>query len=429
MDHAEYDVIFWAHGHNETERFLPLIVSLKSRGVNALLFCQTYDFQECLSAAQQKIVKRYGLNVLDYSYFLKNDPFLAVSTLCAKIFKHIIKIPFLHNKFRGLRFKLLQLHMTEGFARKIIDEFKPKICFFDNIPFVEYTVYPYGSYHIKKVSDKLKIKWFSIAHGGSVYIQDPEKSRKVYIDYDKIYEPNVYEKEWDEAMHLLRDVEILTLGDPRFDSGWKNEIKKLFSEDVRKKIEEMNIRKELKILYLCPNLEQFGNTGEQAKYQNLIDIVRISKTLGNIALLIKPFPRYRNEDKIRKVMAKNEFKDYFILNDDPLVCYSDYVDFVINPGTSAFHDILPEGYKKVIVYDIFLESIGLKNIFKDNFTSFSSYDGIYDFLKEYDVNKQKEQSYDEDIRAFCKKWIAGGNELDSILDNITNDICNELIQS
>ena len=41
------------------------------------------------------------------------------------------------------------------------------------------------------------------------------------------------------------------------------------------------------------------------------------------------------------------FKNYEIINDDPPLCYADYIDFVISTSTSAFFDFLPEYHDKI----------------------------------------------------------------------------------
>jgi len=431
MDHAEYDIIFWAHGHNETERFLPLIVSLKERGIKTLLFYQNYDFRDGLSCVQQKIVGRYGLDILDYSYFLRNDPLLRLTTLFVKMFSRALKVKFLYDKFRGLRTKLLRPRITEKFIRKIILGFGQRISFFDNLYLTEYTDYPYGSYYIKKISDESGIKCLSITHGGSVYIGKVKNCKEVFVHFDKIYVPNSYEKEsFEEQRRYPGATEVLPLGDPRFDIKWKSSIKELFSEEVRKKIEKMRFKNGLKILYLAPNIEARGKgTSDATKYQSLREIAKICSSSGNISLLIKPHPRYRNEGKIRKVMAKAGLRDFFILEDDPLISYLDYVDYIISPGTSALGDILPEGHRKIIILDTFFPPAGVENIFKEHFTYFDSYEGVDDFLRGKIAGNRDMENETDKILLFCRKWIAADKRLDAIINNLTDDICNEVVKS
>ncbi|MGB2630609.1 MAG: oligosaccharide flippase family protein, partial [Candidatus Omnitrophota bacterium] len=40
--HGKYDIVFWAHSNNETDRYLPLLAGLKERGIKALLFYKQF---------------------------------------------------------------------------------------------------------------------------------------------------------------------------------------------------------------------------------------------------------------------------------------------------------------------------------------------------------------------------------------------------
>lgn len=422
-----YDIVFWAHGHNETERYLPLMVSLQKKGIRTLLFYQNYNFRNGLSITQQEIVKKHNLDILDYSYFLKNSLILKIVTIFVNMFA-ALKISFLYNKFIGLRSKLMRLNMREEFINKVLAVLRPKISFFDTISLASYRDYPYGSYYIKKLSDQLRIKSLSIHHGGTGHLLRYRNDRKKGIDFYKIYVPNDYEKQAHKEICINENVEILSLGDPRFDTSWKNEIKRLFSSKVEMKIKRLNIKTELKLLYLSPNLEHIGE--ESAKYKNLDDIVRLCERLGNITLLIKPHPRYRNEGKIRHVMTKNNFRNFFILDDSPLACYLNQVDFIVSLTTSALHDVLPEGYKKVIIYDNFSEAAGIVNIFREDFNYFNTYQKLFDFLKERMICRRDmpaDENKDEKILDFCRKWTAADKELDTVIREITDDICQEMI--
>lgn len=425
-NNAKYNIVFWAHGHNETERYLPLMVSLQERGIKTLLFYQNYNFRNGLSSTHQKILQKCNLEVLDYSYFLKSNLTLKVVSIFVDMFV-ALKILFLYNKFIGLRSKIIKLSMTEKFIGKVLLRLKPQISFFDTISLAFYKGYPYGSYYIKKVSDKLGIKNLSIHHGGTGHLLITKDSVKRKINFDKIYIPNKHEKRNLKLQCTKDDAKVLPLGDPRFDKSWKDKIKNLFSDKIKNKIENMHIEAKLKILYLAPNLEQIGE--ETAKYRNLYDVVRLSKEIGNVALLVKPHPRYRNVGKIKKVMAKNNFHNFFILEDDPLICYLDYVDFIISLTTSALHDVLPEGHRKVIIYDNFSEAAGIVNIFKEDFNYFNTYQRLFDFLKERTAYKRDipaDRDKDKKILDFCRKWTAADKGLDAVIRNITDDILTEL---
>ncbi len=417
-DAPRYDVIFWGHISNGIERCLPLMVSLKEKGLKPLLFYQNYNFRDGLSGLQIRIVQAYGLDVMDYSHFLKRDLLLRIITFFVNMFKHTARCMFFYNKFIGLRSKLLQLRINEGFIGRMLGELRPRIGFFDNISLIEYCAYPYGSYYIKKVSDKMGIKSFDIFNGMPNH---PLKLERKYIDFDRYYVPHEYERQKYYAEHIERDAPILVFGDPRFDTNWKENIKRIFSEDIRAGIKRLGIGSKRKILYICPNLECIG--GDSEKYRNIADVARAAKALGNTALLIKPHPRYRYEEKIRLVMKKNSFKDFFILEDDPLICYLEHVDFIVSLATAAFFDLLPEGHKKIVIYDRgdFCQSTTLINIFKEGFNYFTGYDDFLAFLN----GKNAAGSAHPDIEGFCRQWIAGGNGLDTVVENMSSDILNE----
>ncbi len=423
-----YDIVFWGHVNNGIDRYLPLIVSLNERGVKCLLFYQNYDFKDGLSGAQIKIVEKYKINIMDYSHFFKSDPLLRLTTLFVRIFKRMPKCKSLYNKFIGLRSKILQLHIDEKAVEGMFDELDPKISFFDHIILGRYCTYPYGSYYIKKIGNRSGIRSFSISHGGTTHIPKSTKAPTANLDYDRIYEPNVYEKEWDIKTYNCPDEKVLPLGDPRFDTGWKHVVKRSFSEEVKRKIGRMGIKKSaMVILYLTINLEQEGE--ETAKYKNLRDIARLCKALGDTALLIKPHPRYRNEGKIREIMKADDFKDYFILEDDPVICYLDHVDFIISMGTTALYDALPEAPDKVVIYDNFCESIGYLSIFREDLTYFNSYDKLYDHIRGASAKNRAGQHKAERVQSFCKKWVSADRGLDKIIRDITDDICGELSKS
>ncbi|NQT95561.1 MAG: CDP-glycerol glycerophosphotransferase family protein [Candidatus Omnitrophica bacterium] len=423
----KHDMVFWAHGHNETERYLPVVVALKGQGLNILLFYQNYDLRDGLPSAQLKIIDRYEIEAIDYSYFLRKDLSLRAATLFISLFRDIIRVEFLCNKFRGLRSKLIRRRMTEDFIKKMVIRLNPKISIFDNICLTDYTDYPYGSYFIRKVSRDLGIKTLCLYHGNTGHLLEIKVDGKKRLDFEKIYAPNEYEKRYTQAICTDENRGVLALGDPRFDITWKKELKDLFSDEIKTKIESMQIGSKIKILYICPNLEHINM--EDVKYKNLDDIARLSRELGNAALLVKPHPRYRNEAKIRRVMKKNKFRDFFILEDEPLLCYIDYIDFMISVTSSAIQDVLPKGRSKVIIYDNFSEAKGMTNIFKDDFYYFNRYEKLFDFLKNKIAPKGlalSSKDDDRNILDFCKRWVSAGKELDTAISDITQDMLQEL---
>ena len=180
-------------------------------------------------------------------------------------------------------------------------------------------------------------------------------------------------------------------------------------------------------MYLCPNIECID--AQDQKYKNLQDVVETCKALGGITLLIKPHPRYRNEEMLIRIMKMNNFKDYRILEDDPLICYQDYIDFVINFGTSAVNDILPNGFKKVIIYDTFFPDKGIKNIYSDDFNYITWNQDLKDFLSGNLPlhNKQPDVEKLGQIRRFFLKWVAASSDPEKIARNIAGDMQKDLL--
>ncbi len=420
------DIVFWAHGHNETERFIPLSVGLNKRGIRTLIFYQNFDYHDGLSDAQQKIINKYGLNITDYSGFI-NNPLLILVSFFVKLLRKKPKLRYFYNKTIGLRSKILKRTLTNQNVYKILASLNPRISFFDTISLTKYTDYPYGSYFIKNNSDKLKIKTLSIHHGGTGHLVHDMSTIKKELNYDTIYTPNQYENDYFRAASVSANSKIKCLGDPRFDNNWKKEIKDLLSPEVKKLFNRLAIKNKSKFLYLCPNLEHIGE--EDAKYKNIGDVIRLSKTLNNIFLLIKPHPRYRNEHKIRKLTQKNNFKDFFILPDDPLVCYLPHIDYLISLTSSALHDALPDDFKKIIIYDNFSETAGITNIFKDNFNYFNEYSKLLNFFigKSNNLTANPKQ-INFDIMTFCEKWVGADKSTNAIIDRICNDICKEELE-
>ena len=425
-ENRKYDIVFWAHGKPEVDRFIPLMVSLKERGLKSLLFFQNYDFRDELSHVQKEMFIRYGLDAMDYSHFLRGALLLEAVTLFVKLFGRMIRVKLFHNKLRGLRTKLLKPYITEGFIRDIICNLGQTISFFDNLYLTKHVDYPYGSYYIKKISDEKGIKCLSITHGGSVYTGDIRNYQGSVLEYYKLYVPNRYEKWSFERQRVDETTKVLALGDPRFDGKWKNSIKKLFSAELDEKIKEMDLKKGLKILYLAPNIEALGKgTCDESKYQSLYEIGMMCRKLDDANLLIKPHPRYRDEVKIKKVMAKAGLSNFFILEDDPLVLYMDHIDYIVSPGTSALGDFLPEGYRKIIILDNFFPMAGVENIFKKVFQYFDSYEEFEEFIRKNNLVGSSRDVQHEEVLSFCREWIAGDREMDAIVSDLTDDIYDE----
>ena len=420
-----YDIVFWGHVNNGIDRYLPIMAGLKKKGIKTALFYQNYDCENDLSFVHQGLIRKLGLDVIDYSSFLNSDFVLKVVSFFVKLFKYL-RIVSLYDKCWGMRSKLLKSRMTEKFIKGVLERLKPQINFFDNIALTTFRDYPYGSYYVKKISNDMSIRCFSVCHGGTVHIPKAIDDPVTTWDYEKIYEANDYEKEWDEKMYVGSATKVLTLGDPRFDLIWKNQIKDLFSGNIQEKIAKMRLDGKLKILYVCPNLEAFDR--EALKYRNLKDIVRLVKEIGNATLLIKPHPRYKNKKKIQKAMRQVGLADYFILDNAPLVCYLDHVDFIVTGGSSALQDVLPEGYNKVVIYDDFGHTEGLRNIYSDDFAYFEKYQDLHEYFMQKAADNYSAVDEDKYTKAklFCEKWNAGGKSLDTVISDITADITEEL---
>lgn len=417
---SNYDIVFWSHGHVDIERYLPIMVSLKDKGIKPVLFYQNYSFKDGLTIAQQEIVQKYNLAIMDYSSFLDSIILKLISFLA-----RLIKQGFLRNKLFGMRSKIIKNSMTESFIRSLVSYLNPAINFFDSISLVEYTDYPYGSFYVKKSSDSLNIKTLSIYQGGTGHVFESGRLPKfdLNLNFDKIYLPNEFER--NRLMLHDNKIQAIAFGDPRFDTNWKVKIKKLFYSQVKLMFEKEKLITKKSILYLCPNLESLGE--EKRKYNNLKDVIRISRELGNVALLVKPHPRYRHEGKIRKLAAELRFKDLLILeNDPPLICYSDFVDYIISVTSSAVNDFLPEDFQKVIIYDNVSSQRGLINIYKDGFNYFDEYKGLAGFLKKTISGYEENEGKNDFVQKFCKKWISAGREMDEIVNDITDDICKEI---
>ncbi len=425
---AKYDVVFWGHVNNGMERYLPIMAELNALGIKSVLFYQNYDYSDGIADFLKELIKKHNLCILDYSAYFKKDIILRIITMFVQSFK-TLGIKKFYNKCIGLRSKIIKLKITENNIRNILIDLSPKLSFFDNIALREYVDYPYGSFFISKISRELGIKSYSICTGGSSYLVEIDRIFKdsEKFNFDKIYVPNQdYEAKVYQARSFNPNAQITAFGDPRFDSNWKQAILDAYQKAVNKKILKMKIKTKYKIIYLCPNIECID--AENQKYQNLQDVVEVCKALSNITLLVKPHPRYRNEDTLKNIMKMNNFKDFRILDDDPLICYQEYADLVVNFGTSAVNDVLPNSYKKVIIYDNFFEDKAIKNIFKDDFSYFKKKQDLKDYIINILTNSRTETSPDklDKIKAFYRRWVCANNNPESITKNIAWDIYNDL---
>ena len=244
MNNNKYDIAFWAHTNASIERCLPLMVSLSKHNIKPLLFYQNYDYRDGLSKAQMEIVKRFDLDVLDYSFILGRNLSLKVMSLFVKFFK-AVNFTTLFNKCVGLRSKIIERHMTEDAIKDLLKRLSPKIGFFDCLPLMEYRSYPYGSYYIRRLSEKLGTKSFDLFYG---LPYPPRKLLKRDLDYDRYYVPHKHEKEKYLIEHIHEQDDVLAIGDPRFDINWRNTINDVFSKHVKENINRMNVAGKEKIL-------------------------------------------------------------------------------------------------------------------------------------------------------------------------------------
>ncbi|MGB2630981.1 MAG: hypothetical protein WBD17_07135, partial [Candidatus Omnitrophota bacterium] len=218
------------------------------------------------------------------------------------------------------------------------------------------------------------------------------------------------------------------LGDPRFDSRWKDTLKEISRESNALSDPRFSC-KSIILLYLCPNLEQIRFDSQ--KYQDLVDMAQMTKGLSNGFLLIKPHPRYRNENFIKKAMKRAGLKDYAILADDPIIAYADKVDFVISSATSALFDFLPEYRDKVLIYDNFMKKRGLRNLYEGYVRFFEDYTDMSFLLQVYSAEKKSDVKLPTEekipcIGILCNRMIAGGGTPGKIVDSYCDILIKEL---
>jgi len=417
----KYDIVFWAHGHNEIERYLPLIVSLQKKQIKVLLFFQGFNSVYGLSEVEKKIIAEFSIETMDYSYFFKDNLMFSLLT----VFSGVFKMVGLGRKYSFFIRDLFKHRIDENLIERVLSELAPKISFFDTLSLVKYADHPYGSYYLSKISKEKGIKRFAVCHGSTPYTMDSRISRKK--DFDRYYVSNKCEKKRCIDYDVKEDVTILDFGDPRFDRKWKDVINDIFTSNILAKMGSVKNKNSVNIIYVCPNLEMLKK--EDAKYLNLDKVIKAIKNIGNTNLLIKPHPRYRSEKMIKSIMKANKFDDYIILDNDPLICYLDSVDFVVSMLTSAIYDLLPEGSKKIIIYDDFSEFHEIKNLFKDDFIFFNKIEDLEGYVKYYKENgtisNMKELDFNK-IEQFCNKWIAGGDSPLRTVEKITEDVIDQI---
>ena len=83
----------------------------------------------------------------------------------------------------------------------------------------------------------------------------------------------------------------------------------------------------------------------------------------------------------------------------------------------------------MVIYDKITRKRGIVNIYHNGFNCFEDYEGLLRFFKsrtKQDIRTSDAGERADFAREFCRKWIAGGKETDTIIDGITADICKEL---
>ncbi|MFH1411703.1 MAG: hypothetical protein ABIG55_03565 [Candidatus Omnitrophota bacterium] len=408
----KYDIVFWAYIDSVVDRCIPLMVKMNKRGYRTLLFYQNYDMFDNNSVAQEKLISKYGLEVATYSDHLKVNPLVGILTFFIK------RIPnrFVRNKLRGIRFRFLDKDVNnEKFISGLIEDLGHKLNVFDILEFGKYTNFPYGSYYVKKLSDKQGIKSISMCHGVAAHYKEHRKADRT-IDFKTVIICNEKEKEYIAPKCTESDVDIVPIGDPRFDSSWKPEVRSVFADEARKIVP---VDDKINILYISPGLEHFHLTDE--KYKALSDMASIAASLGYVRLILKPHPRHRYEDRIIKIMKRNGLKDFIILKNDPMIAYADIVDYVVSPVSSAVFDILPEMPEKAVIYDGFSKKERLLNIFDGHVNFFEEAGALKTFIKNSRALRQTGKDGNtrvcsKDIGDFCNKWVANGEGLDTIID-------------
>jgi hypothetical protein len=423
-NNLQYDVVFWGHGLNDIDRYLPIMIALKNKKIRPLLFYQNYRADDELCFLHKEIIKKFDLEVKDFSSVFDKSTVL----MLLSFFVSICRVKLLRNKFRGLRSKVLLRKINRAAMEDFIKMTGHKVNVFDFITINESLNYPYGSFYIKDVSTHLGIKNIAIPHGSFTYIADHMFTDQDKLNFDKIFVSSALHKRSMEENCVDKGVPVLALGDPRYDTNWKKTLNNVLTGTMSYECRKV-FKKRLNILYYCPNFEQVGL--ESYKYSNLEEVSRIVNGIDGGFLIIKPHPRYRNEKLIRKVLSRVGLKDYQILSDDAPLCYNDYLDFVISPSTSAFFDFLPEYHDKIIAYDSFMKRYGIKNIFEGHVKCFNDYKELKKYIESYaDKNKKCEKRAEGkpnlEVINFCSEIVAGGGAQDAVVDRYCEHIIKEL---
>ena len=94
---AKYDIVFWGHVNNGMERYLPIMAELNKSGIKSVLFYQNYNYRDGVAPFLKELIKKYNLDILDYSAFLENNLFLRAVNLLGRLFRRL-GIKKLYNK-------------------------------------------------------------------------------------------------------------------------------------------------------------------------------------------------------------------------------------------------------------------------------------------------------------------------------------------
>ncbi|MFC1745498.1 hypothetical protein ACFL35_16000 [Candidatus Riflebacteria bacterium] len=428
-DQRKFDFVFWGHGHNEIERFLPLMVEMEKQGFSTMLFFSDYAFRP-FSILQKSLIKKFSLNVCDFSDYFSCFPLFLLNSLHNLISSFIDRFPDFSNIFRIRYFlfiiklikdRIFYFSLSEQKIRGLLLNLGHSVNVFDLISLEKFRIHPYGLFFVKKQSTDLKIKSVGIPHGSPcLFSENPQQKSEPSAIFDLIFLTSELERtEKNLNSGTLKDIEkrIKLLGDPRFDSNWKKIIL-----DYYKSSEKFLTRGDnLKIVYVSSNLEYLGLIKE--KDGNLRKVAEIIKEIEGSHLYIKPHPRYRRERQTRENFKKIGFpiEQYTTLEDGvPLVGIIEEVDLIISSGTSALYDFLPEFSHKIVIFDDYSEPNELKNIFSEFTNFFQNKKDLEMFIKNNFLDKKgdevkKKIKDGKKILEFCKKWFAGNGEVDEIV--------------
>ena len=419
----KYDVVFWAFDNISAERFIPVIVELNENGIKALLFYQHYNYRRELSLFNQALINTYRIEVLDYSHYMKNNVFLKITDFLSTLHCQNENLSGIHNKVRGLSARLIRSNMSARLSENIINDLSPGISFFYNVHLRGPREYPYGSYYLRETMKERNIPCYSMLGGVTRRLSSGFR-KSTLTDYDKYFVPNENDMEKCKRKRHDDTVGIFVYGDSRFDLLWRTKLKNVFSKYFKETASFREPNNIFRIIYLMPNLECVGMGN--LKYRNLEDVMNAVKNLKNSVLLIKPHPRYRDENKIREIAFKNGLNNYRVLEDVPLVCYSDYADMVISSFTSALFDMLPDKGHKVVIYDQFFNMDNVINIHENNFRFIKTSQELKVFLANIESDeaglRKSLFSGQDGSYEFFRKWVSGGKDPTMIISSIAEEI-------